>query len=172
MSNANQETIADIVGDIRAQNQGLPEDSYALSPLVCDLLSLADRIEAAAKRECEATSEKSSAVGNAAAMLEALYAITLIDTRMLKRLLCELVEADILDGGQIRNTIHAVEKARQAIAAPPRNCDVGTAEEQIARFNKFCFPIKCSECQLHTDEDLHDCIFRWAQMPYEEGGES
>ena len=51
-----------------------------------------------------------------------------------------------------------------------RNCDIGTAEEQIARFNKFCFPIKCSECQLHTDEDLHDCIFRWAQMPYEEGG--
>ena len=51
MNTENQETIADIVADIRAQNQGLPEDSYALSPLVCDLLSLADRIEAAAKRE-------------------------------------------------------------------------------------------------------------------------
>ena len=49
MSNAKQETIEDIVADIRAQNQGLPEDSYALSPLVCDLLSLADRIEAAEK---------------------------------------------------------------------------------------------------------------------------
>ena len=45
------ETIADIVADIRAQNQGLPEDSYSLSPLVCDLLSLADRIEAAHQRE-------------------------------------------------------------------------------------------------------------------------
>lgn len=41
------ETIEDIVGDIRAQNQGLPEDATALSPLVCDLLDLADRIEAA-----------------------------------------------------------------------------------------------------------------------------
>ena len=51
MSNANQETIEDIVADIRAQNQGLPEDSYALSPLVCDLLSFADRIEAAHQRE-------------------------------------------------------------------------------------------------------------------------
>ena len=50
MSNK-QETIADIVADIRTQNQGLPEDSYALSPLVCDLLGLADRIEAAHKRE-------------------------------------------------------------------------------------------------------------------------
>ena len=53
MSNEKQETIADIVADIRAQNQGLPEDSYALSPLVLDLLSFADRIEAAEKREIE-----------------------------------------------------------------------------------------------------------------------
>ena len=51
MSEERQETIEDIVDDIRAQNQGLPEDSYALSPLVCDLLSIADRIEAALKRE-------------------------------------------------------------------------------------------------------------------------
>ena len=51
MSEERQETIDDIVDDIRAQNQGLPEDSYALSPLVCDFLSIADRIEAAAKRE-------------------------------------------------------------------------------------------------------------------------
>ena len=51
MSNETNETIADIVADIRAQNQGLPEDSYALSPLVCDLLSFADRVEAAHKRE-------------------------------------------------------------------------------------------------------------------------
>ena len=50
MSNK-QETIEDIVADIRAQNQGLPEDRYALSPLVCDLLSFANRIEAAHQRE-------------------------------------------------------------------------------------------------------------------------
>ena len=54
MSNERQETIADIVADIRSENQGLPEDGYALSPLVCDLLSLADRIEAAYNREREA----------------------------------------------------------------------------------------------------------------------
>lgn len=50
MSDERQETIEDIVDDIRAQNQGLPEGSYALSPLVCDLLSIADRIEAAHRR--------------------------------------------------------------------------------------------------------------------------
>ena len=62
MSNEKQETIADIVADIRAQNQGLPEDSYALSPQVCDLLSLADRIEAAAKREISDEKRISDAV--------------------------------------------------------------------------------------------------------------
>ena len=90
MNNIRQETIADIVSEIRAQNLGLPEDSYALSPLVCDLLSLARRIEVANARErevgaeaaqiCgeifemirrEATSENSSQVGNAAKMREA-----------------------------------------------------------------------------------------------------
>ena len=54
MNNSKQETISDIIADIRAQNQGLPEDGYAISPLVCDLLSLADRIEAAYNREREA----------------------------------------------------------------------------------------------------------------------
>ena len=57
MSNERQETVDDIVADIRSENQGLPEDGYALSPLVCDLLSIADRIEAAAKREREAGDE-------------------------------------------------------------------------------------------------------------------
>ena len=49
MYNERQETIEDIVSDIRAQNLGLPEDSYALSPLVCDLLSLARRGEGAGR---------------------------------------------------------------------------------------------------------------------------
>ena len=69
MSNEKQETIADIVDDIRAQNQGLPEDSYALSPLVCDLLSLADRIEAAAKREREAGAEAAQICGEIGEMI-------------------------------------------------------------------------------------------------------
>ena len=69
MKNAKQETIADIVADIRAQNQGLPEDSYALSPLVCDLLSFADRIEAAAKREREAGAEAAHICGEIGEMI-------------------------------------------------------------------------------------------------------
>ena len=69
MSNKNQETIADIVADIRAQNLGLPEDSYALSPLVGDLLSLADRIETAAKLEREVGAEAAQICGEIGEMI-------------------------------------------------------------------------------------------------------
>jgi len=47
---------------------------------------------------------------------EALEAINCIDTRGLKRLLCELVEADIFDGGLINKTISAVERARHSLS--------------------------------------------------------
>ena len=65
---------------------------------------------------------------------------------------------------------NALDKAKAALAEPIRNCDVGTAEEQMKRFNKFCSHIECSECQLNKDDYLYTCMLRWAQMPYEEGG--
>ena len=123
------ETIKDALKVLRVYPKAEASDGSGL--VVLNNMAIADRIEATTKRECEATSEKSSQVCNAAAMLDALYAITRIDTRMLKRLLCELVEADIFDGGQIRDTIHAVEKARQAIAAPPRNCDAFSKDKVL-----------------------------------------
>ena len=164
MSKAKQETIADIVADIRAQNQGLPEDSYALSPLVCDLLSLADRIEAAHKTEIkqikfnfgqgdcvkcaevpdesckyygepdgcnfrslanvlrkaevcemigrEATREKSSQVGNAAKIREALSDACYAMFNFLKT-----------QNGGYEEMAKALDKAKAALAEPPRNCD-------------------------------------------------
>ena len=101
-------------------------------------------------------------LGNAAKMREALSMILGTVEHLQTRFdMPKLASEEILELKQI---------AESAIAAPPRNCDVGTAEEQLKMFNKFCFPMKCKECQLYKDEDLHDCIFRWNQMPYEEGG--
>ena len=65
----------------------------------------------------------SPAPANSAALREALEALNRIDTRGLKRLLCELVESDIFDGGQINKTISAVDKAKAALDKPLRNCD-------------------------------------------------
>ena len=189
MRNSKQETIADIVADIRAQNQGLPEDSYALSPLVCDLLSFADRIEAAAKREreagaeaaqvCgeigemigrEATSEKSSRVGNSAKMREAL--------RQVSRVAVEMTRKTVTGESEDRKTVdewalRLCDIVSATLAAPPRNCDVGTDEEQSRRYEELCDRHTCgsrcsaSGCPMYE----HDCSpFAWGQMPYEEGG--
>ena len=162
MSNAKQETIEDIVADIRAQNQGLPEDSYALSPLVCDLLSLADRIEAAEKRERDATREKSSQVGNAAKMRAALEdAEKVLDDS--SHSMC----------GIPPHMNDLLARIRAALSAPPRNCDVGTVAEQDERFDKYCYDhrsheICCGKCPIFGEPC---CELAWSQMPYEEGAE-
>lgn len=95
MSNEKQESLADIVREMR---NWWPHDPlkypYPEEEDNKDLCSFADRIEAAAKREkaeteadalnvgaVVATTEKSSAVGNAAAMREALEAMNRIDTK-------------------------------------------------------------------------------------------
>ena len=190
MSNENQETIADIV---TAMLEFADTDSQTIGRDVLRrrIQHFARCFEAAHKREREAgadaaqicgeigemigreeTREKSSQVGNAAKTREALDAITRIDTRRLKRLLCELVEAEILDGGQINRTISAVEKARQALSAPPRNCDIGTPGEQSERFDAHCRKhMGCLTCPLREKDGgvPKHCELAWAQLPYEEG---
>ena len=62
--------------------------------------------------------------------------------------------------------------AESALAAPPRNCDIGT-EEQLRRYKELCDRHTCgsrcsaSGCPLYD----YDCSpLAWGQMPYEEGG--
>lgn len=70
---------------------------------------------------------------------------------------------------------NALDKAKAALAEPIRNCDVGTAEEQYARHSKWCchydidgyMEVACA----HPDMNCILCALRWAQMPYDEGGE-
>ena len=166
MSNANQETIEDIVADIRAQNQGLPEDSYALSPLVCDLLSFADRIEAAAKREreagaeaaqvCgeigemigrEATREKSSRVGNAAAMREALSDACYAMFNFLKT-----------QNGGYEEMAKALDKAKAALAVPPRKCD-----------RPECATTKAAQDVWRREDGGKTAYYEWLLQQYKEG---
>ena len=72
----------------------------------------------------------------------------------------------------------AHEAVNAALAAPPRNCDVGTSEEQAERFYAFCgyhrfqSGIKgmCSSlCPCIRCRDMCNCITTWEQMQYEEG---
>ena len=67
----------------------------------------------------------------------------------------------------------ATVMANCALAAPPRNCDVGTAEEQAQRFHHQCFEHHTGRCSPHCRtlpaKTRQECALKWAQMPYEEG---
>jgi hypothetical protein len=60
-----------------------------------------------------------------------------------------------------------------ALKEPVLNCEVGTVEEQCARWDKHCQSMceRCSECSLHKNYfDLTaKCYAKWVQMPYEKG---
>jgi hypothetical protein len=63
------------------------------------------------------------------------------------------------------------EKACAALEEPLRNCEVGTAEDQMERFKTFCnsYPLMCNGCPLKDFGIVYgDCVIHWSQMPYEE----
>lgn len=95
-------------------------------------------------------------LGNVAKMREALeQADVLISIATFE----EGVKMDEVD--KIRSKINA------ALSAPPRNCDVGTAEEQNNRFKRFCDSKSMGYC---WGRGCRKCMAQWGQMPYEEGG--
>lgn len=63
-------------------------------------------------------------------------------------------------------------KADKILAKRPRNCDVGTSDEQFKRWQDFCntYDDDCNGCPCdgHTNT-LSYCFAKWAQMPYKEG---
>jgi hypothetical protein len=132
---------------------------------------LLDRLEAAHKREVEtsrATSEKSSAVGNAAKMHKALE-------RLREWALMDLNEnAFIADssGNYMKLIKGTIEIANDALSAPLRNCDVGTAKEQSDMFVVQCNDYRATHGNCYGCPCLRTtgrCEFTWSQMPYEKG---
>lgn len=69
------------------------------------------------------------------------------------------------------NTI--VELAKNALSKPARQCDIGTAEEQIDRHNRHCQYLKDTAARYNFDlaicDDCRYCFAKWAQMPFEKG---
>ena len=66
----------------------------------------------------------------------------------------------------------ALDAAAAALAAPPRNCDVGSVEEQTDRYLAFCSDNHVKGC--FTDGNpmscpvaaKSDCRLAWAQLTY------
>lgn len=146
-----------------------------------EMLAEADRLEAAMKREVDAlhaqiedlrkqiagvvvsknatTTKESLGVGNAAKLRKAVkLALSLLD-----------LGKDVPSKAVKREDIDFM---KAALSASPRNCDVGTAEEQGIRLRKFCVSQKwCDRCPLRKSSfTTHtDCKILWAQLPYEKG---
>jgi len=167
----NSETQADIIREMRNRADTVIEGrvitvrNFVPQETVEDW---ADRIEAARKRE----------LGDAAALREALEAM--LDE------CCNLCDVpnQMTESGHACNwrdrwsgcQSKAIDKARAALATPPRNCDVGTVAEQYKRFRGVCDSKdarQCSCCELRGLNSLNcsrdKCLARWEQMPYEEG---
>lgn len=190
------ETITDIIAERRRQAEEiervcadkikrgvLVSEQFAANvrDLVADIRQEADRLEAALKREkaaieadalavgglveaSRATTENSSAVGDAAKMRK------MLEWAKKKALyISKNYKTPISLSG---NILELLSYLNTALSAPPRNCDVGTAEEQAMRYESFCCKHrKCIECPCARRPQYNsNCEFVWAQMPYEEGG--
>ena len=180
MKNQNENAaVSDVTARMRTEAgilSLLNRQSVGVASVAKKLREFADSIDAALKSEREAWEEaavrcvnevavakSATTTGNAAAMREALSDACYAMFNFLKT-----------QTGGFEEMANALDKAKSALSAPPRNCDVGTAEEQDKRFTyQFCrVGIEgCIRCKLNTLKHRgNTCGIHWAQMPYEEGG--
>ena len=166
MRNSKQETIADIVAEML---EFADTDSQTVGRDI-----LRRRIQYFARRIKQAATDYNH-LCNAAKMREACANIA----EYAKASACHT------DDSHLIGYLNQIERwAESALAAPPRNCDIGTAEEQAERFRRFCGTHKPDESQFTEEGELlcpstgceliacnhGQCALAWSQMQYEEGG--
>lgn len=153
------ETIEDVVKSLRDRAEGRRKSGKLLQidDKMFDLL--ADRIEAAHKREVAVakmetttpTCEKSSQVGNAAANHKALMEIQLICWKaggaMGYAVACGIIKA----------------KSRAALAAPPRNCDLFGGDPN--KLHELWFEWSGDPKNCNADGTVKFTFGEWLLMP-------
>ena len=168
---ADNETTADIIAWLRKPREG--ENAY----LTLWRDEIADRLEAAHKRELSKNVSKNGAdfgqLGDAAKLREAL--------EFCVKGMCGFCRMDAEARGMTTECVNgceALRKAKAALAAPPRNCDkYATADEalkaQEQMFNDSNFAngeckLGCPEC----DNPRVGCKIAWLYAPTteQEGG--
>ena len=96
-------------------------------------------------------------VGNAAAMREALIKVDAAFRLISKS--AWFIDANFSETKEVMEAGNAITAA---LSAPPRNCDVGTANEQIKRHEKWCNSDRC------IYKNCGECFAEWSQMTYNE----
>ena len=62
------------------------------------------------------------------------------------------------------------DKLSAALAAPPRNCDMGTARQQEKRHKEeACLKSACPKHEGFVSKACKGCFAMWSQMPYKGG---
>ena len=143
---------------MRNERHEMVTDNVSANHQFCNVAKMIPHEEVAVSKmeTTTPTSEKSSVVGNSAKMREALEKV--------RRVLHCAIVADILKGDDVNSAFNEVTAA---LSAPPRNCDVGTAEEKFNRFDRWCNSMVIKNC---CGVDCRKCFIAWWQMPYDEGG--
>ena len=172
MNTENQETIADIITVARGVFDELRKHGYNVVS-VERMADIIDRVEEAHKREREAGAEAAqicgeigemlgreeaknksvtncNRLGNSAKMRDALENIA----EYAKAAACHTEDAHLL--GYLNQIERWVEAA---LSAPPRNCDVGTPEEQSKRHREWCR-------QARWVFGCIRCMAEWLQLQY------
>lgn len=166
------------LSDIVAQMRGRGEDGRMDRRLWLDY---ADRIEAAWKREKAEAEDNAMAVGcimeaarhkpgNAAVMREALVFLRDKELYLLEGNVRHCVGLTVFGLEQACKIMRGI--IEDALSVPPRQCDVGTPEEQVERWQAFCdqFDDDCTgcTCDVAACASYTGCFARWAQTPYAE----
>ena len=102
---------------------------------------------------------------------EALEELMKFTCNSCERRLCE-DDAEEVDGQIVSSPCSAIIGARNALAAPPRNYEVGTVEQQAKRFEEYCESEVCKRKRCKSRAKalcIERCALAWAQMPYEKG---
>lgn len=175
-----RENLADIVAEMRTRSREVKESFGGRPDGVENMLDIwADRIEAIDSADAW---RSLYTPGNAAAMREALLRCREIAIQW------QADEADGVAGTTDKPSARSAAEAvidmefeiNAALSAPARNCDVGTSDEQDARFSRFCVNKRSGSCSGCPDavggftaaNGIRECALVWAQTPYEaeEGG--
>lgn len=167
MSEQVHETLCDFIRGIRSQADEMEKCLGDQHTFVETRRLLADRLDQIRMRM---EIEQAKLRGESAALREALTELLDVLRRM------------GIDEHAVRCALGTdmcvFDKARNALSAPARNCDVGTASDQNRRYRKYCNSHfrqnnhggSCECCPLYARKNTI-CQFAWAQMPYEaEGG--
>ena len=157
------EKVRDIVAEMREHGDRITNGGVMADG--ADLRDYAARIEAAAKRE----------MGDAAKLRKALeHCLDAMCDMCANRRNCEIWDKCPDSVGEGFGRCEEFLAARAVLTTPPRNCDVGTAEERARRWAQHCDTYlrddgskPCTGCSCCGKVLFGKCEFAWAQMPYE-----